>query len=121
MSEFLKSKVIAFGLIIALGTSACSNDGSNKGAKETANPAPGKGPVSVSVTYYDNGTMITDYNASDTGASYAEIVSFCQGDYIVDQTEDYYRSGNSVARTLDIKACADGKLTASDFATSGSH
>lgn len=110
---FIKSKFIALGLVVALGAAACS--GGSGGAKEKTNPTPDDGPVSVSVTYYDNGTMITRLK-SDISYDYSDIFSFCQGQYIVDETRNFPgASSNSISRTLAPEACPDGRLTANDF------
>lgn len=67
-------------------------------------------------TYFDDGSRMTIYQDED---NYADVLSFCDGRDLVDQTEfmTYFEkgAGNSIERSVDHPACADGKLTPDDF------
>lgn len=78
----------------------------------------------VHYTYFEDGSRITKYRDQ---ANYADILSFCDGRDLVDQTERFLRpgysieraAGNSIQRSVNHPACADGKLTSDDFSALG--
>lgn len=108
-----KRKLAAvFGLIGGLILAGCSeHEGSEKENKEVEIIVP-----TVNKEYYDNGISITTYENTDLMST---ILSFCDGNDLVDQTE-FIRNrsgaaGNSLSRSVGHPACADGSLTESDF------
>lgn len=69
----------------------------------------------VSYRYLDDGSRLTEY----TQEGYADVLSICDGSYLVDQTEFMGGTSNAITRTEAPDICADGKLTPEDFEFSG--
>lgn len=108
------------GLAIAVGLAsltlaACGNDSGERSEAIPTETAEGAG---VSYTYFEDGSRLTQY--SDSG--FADILAFCDGPDMLEQTDfatAAYKAGNAIFRSVDHPACADGKLTASDFKIAG--
>ena len=83
-----------------------------------AEPVPAPVEPSVSAQYYTNGLRVIHYHNDDH--QYADILEFCDGPDLVEQTvnpfnEGHSGTGNALERTPKHPACADGRLDAADF------
>jgi hypothetical protein len=111
------------GLALAVGLASitlasCGDDSGSAPKPEdtTAEDAP-----NIRADLYPNGTRVLRY-INDSGY-YADVLQACDGTDLIEQTEflkyGYGAGGNSVERSVNHPACADGKLTASDFKIAG--
>lgn len=113
----LRRTIASVGLCIsAIALSACGGTDTPPEPKQTEkieNP-------STQNTYYEDGTRITTFSDSE---NYASVLSYCDGPDLLEQTafmRGYKRgAGNSIERTPNHPACADGKLTPDDFRIPG--
>lgn len=102
---------IPLALLLA-GCGSYEDENSSTDRVESANPSNGE-DIYLEAVYHQNGTRTLRYRNQDY--SYADIFQACDGKDLLEQTEDFGKSGNAPERTVDHPACADGVLTPDDF------
>lgn len=121
MKESLKfRKQLAGGLLVTMGgLSLVGCSGSSEAAPVASRAVTdAKGPISVSVQYFANGTREIDFTDStnpDAFTYLGRIFEFCDNKDLVEETFGGSYAGNALQRSADYPACADGKLTPTDF------
>jgi len=137
MSERLLHKAVAVGLGLSLGIGATACSGGNAKTQSTVIKPTASSVPEVKVHYFSNGSRelilegINDgdartfFNGYGEGwSSFEDIYEWCDGKDLVEQTSGV-TNGNganstSIIRTVGYAACADGRLTSSDFPPSPS-
>jgi hypothetical protein len=122
--EQLRSRPLrTLGLAVATGAAAIAlvscggeaTDAQSFTATDTIKEA------GVEHTYYDDGSRLTEY--TDEAGDYSDVWAYCDGPDMVEQTayNGGYKAaaGNAQTRSVAHPACADGKLTPSDFQIAG--
>jgi hypothetical protein len=110
----LRATLVAGGLGMAAILTACG--ASDPEPVQTVSTEP-----RLEAEYYQNGNRMLRYQ--DDGGEFADVFQTCDGADLLEQTEFSYAgignsgvaAGNSVERTAGYAACADGRLTESDF------
>ena len=68
----------------------------------------------ITAKYFEDGTRLLVLPEN-----FYDVLQFCDGMDLVDvSSSTYVEAGSSVARTINHPACADGRLTPSDFTLS---
>lgn len=118
-------------IVLGFGVSGCGAAGvtqqenttivsHNKNAADEAQNSQLDGP-SVTYVYHDNGTLeviLGDRGFNHDLASVNTLFEFCQGNdlvTIVENNTPFKWSGGGLDRSPNDPACADGKLTPTDF------
>ncbi len=114
-SNAIRATLVAGGLGVAALLTGCSQSSTDK-----VDDAP-KPEVKPTVTseYFSDGTRRLRYTGSE-GRLFSTVFESCDGSDLVEQTEYSGHgnggAGNDLERSVGHPACADGKLTESDFA-----
>jgi hypothetical protein len=103
---------VPLALLLA-GCGSYEDENSSTDRVESANPSNGE-DIYLEAVYHQNGTRTLRYGNQDF--SYANIFQVCDGKDLLEQTEDFGKSGNAPERSVDHPACADGVLSPDDFA-----
>ncbi len=101
---------------LALLLAACGgyeDENSSTDRVESATPSNGD-DIYIEAVYHQNGTRTLRYRNQEY--LYADIFQTCDGKDLLEQTEDFGKSGNAPERSVGHPACADGVLTPQDFA-----
>lgn len=104
----LRATLVAGGLGIATVLAACGGGGSDS---EPAQAAPDE--PHLEAEYYQNGNRMLRYE--DDNGVFLDIFQTCDGTDLLEQTSRIYGAGNTQERAVGHAACADGRLTESDF------
>ncbi len=95
-------------VLIGCGGGSANGESTTSSSEPEATPSP-----SIEVEYYDNGMRIIRYEEED--GYYSDILQFCDGRDLVEQTSYHIRSGNASTRSVGHVACVDGVLKPDDF------
>lgn len=79
-------------------------------AQEEIEKSPG-----TKITYFANGTRLIEFVNTPNRADYSPILQVCDGPDLLEQSEQYGQGAPGSDRSVDHKACQDGKLTPEDF------
>ena len=124
----LNRLAVPAALIAALGMGACSSSSPAGSSEKAAASASPTSPASVDTkseagdekdfvvrnTYTGAGHRITVYTSEDYGTTIERSYAYCDGPDLVERDSGYL-GGSSTMRSVAHPACADGKLTPSDF------
>jgi hypothetical protein len=105
--------------VAVLATIALAGCGGSSTESTTASaPANQRSPYTSTVTYYPNGTRIigNENNDPDNFGDTRDVLDKCDGKDLVEQTLVFNTSQSTdISRSVNHPACADRKLTPSDF------
>lgn len=122
MSERLRKTgaALSLTLVTGLGLTACATSDSGETIRVNTVDHDTSGPR-ISYVYHSNGTreiLVNEDGFKKPGASVNNIFEFCDGVDLVELSENNVPedwNGSGITRTVSDPACADGKLTPSDF------
>lgn len=105
--------------LFAVALFGCGSDSDSPSAAEQQRQKMVTESPTIEAEYFANGTRQPSYKNIHHDRPYAHIYQVCDGPDLLEQSDNAYRSGNAIFRTINHPACADGKLAPEDFAIPG--
>lgn len=110
MEKILNPRTVGAAVGLCIGSLLLMSCGEDTESIEDSQTNAGP---TVETEYYSSGMRIIYYKDDD--GAYSDVLQFCDGPDLLEQTSFNYRSGNAPARSVGHAACADGVLTPEDF------
>jgi hypothetical protein len=101
--------------IAAIAIAGCGSSSSETSTQTT--PSKPRSPFTRTMHYYPDGTRIVSYENNDPDNQFVpfDVLDSCDGEDLVEETLVAGVSSSSISRSVNHPACADRKLTPSDF------
>lgn len=113
--ERLRIRNISTVLALGLGLAACTSLPEESQKDTTIETATNTQDIRIIQTYTPTGKRITAFESQEPDRQFNPKIAYCDGPDLVEDTDSSDYNGGAAVRSVDHRACADGRLDETDF------